>query len=58
MKTSPIRRAAFSALLAVSRADFPGRVFNAPLAEASIAGVAAGMAIAGYKPIIEIQFAD
>lgn len=38
--------------------EFPGRVLDAPISEDAIIGSAVGAAIAGMRPIIEMQFAD
>ena len=38
--------------------EFPGRVFDAPISEDAMIGLAVGAAIEGMRPIIEMQFAD
>ncbi len=39
-------------------AEFPGRVLDSPLSEDAIIGSAIGAALAGMRPIVEMQFAD
>ncbi|KAB2642749.1 MAG: alpha-ketoacid dehydrogenase subunit beta [Verrucomicrobia bacterium] len=39
-------------------AMFPGRVFDSPIAEDAMIGLAVGAAIEGMRPIVEMQFAD
>ena len=35
---------------------FPDRVRTTPVSEAAIAGISAGLALAGYRPITEMMF--
>jgi 2-oxoisovalerate dehydrogenase E1 component len=37
--------------------DFPEQIHDAPVAEAGIVGLGVGLAVAGYRPVAEIQFA-
>jgi 2-oxoisovalerate dehydrogenase E1 component len=48
----------FTATRSLTKLFGDDRCFNSPLAEASIVGTAVGLAGAGWKPVIEIQFAD
>ena len=38
--------------------EFPGRVRNTPISEATIVGLATGLALSGMRPVCEIMFGD
>ncbi len=38
--------------------DFPKQIFSTPISEATIVGMTGGLAIEGFKPIVEIMFGD
>lgn len=52
------RGGVFKATDGLAAAFGDGRVLDTPLAESSIIGIGIGLALAGLRPIVEIQFAD
>lgn len=40
------------------KTEFPERVFSTPISESGLTGFATGMALRGFKPIVEIMFGD
>jgi len=38
--------------------NFPDRVLSTPISEAAITGFSSGLAISGFKPVLEIMFGD
>jgi len=53
-----VRGGVFGATRGLLERFGPERVIDMPLAESSIVGVAIGAAVAGWRPLAEIQFAD
>jgi 2-oxoisovalerate dehydrogenase E1 component len=38
--------------------EFPGRLISTPISEAAIAGTGIGLAMSGFRPVLEVMFAD
>ena len=39
-------------------AKFPGRVISTPISEGGLTGTGIGLAMSGYRPVVEVMFAD